>query len=293
MGQHAACRMRRAACRAPHTATPHTPHRTPAPARMRRIRSSSSHTLLMVASLRIPYQAEDLLQRLKSRRFYRNLGKPVTISTLPACASCGCDTALKDRFCASCGHSTADRCERNGCNGCNGHSTADRSRQAAREVWACAGGPRASEWERRLSMASEAACGCGCATCGCAACAASWRVSRAWHARRSRRAGHVVVPTRAGHMVVPTLSSSAALDGRHRGYRPGAPRGPFVAKGVLLDSARAKRQIVHELLPPLDSGLTSEEDRDEWKAQVRRTRVMGGVAGDGGTLDDGSDGGHA
>ena len=57
----------------------------------------------------IPLQAERLLRRLKSRRFYRPVGKALTISTLPACAHCGCDTALKDRFCASCGSSTEDR----------------------------------------------------------------------------------------------------------------------------------------------------------------------------------------
>jgi len=54
-------------------------------------------------------KAEALLQRLKSRKFYRPIAKAVTISTLPACAHCGFDTALKDRFCANCGESTASR----------------------------------------------------------------------------------------------------------------------------------------------------------------------------------------
>jgi len=54
-------------------------------------------------------RSEELLKRLKSRRFYRQVGTPVTISTLPACAHCGEDTALRDKFCSNCGRSTATR----------------------------------------------------------------------------------------------------------------------------------------------------------------------------------------
>ena len=48
--------------------------------------------------------------------------------------------------------------------------------------------------------------------------------------------------------------------------KPGAPH---VAKGVLVTSASAKQQILRELLPPLESGITSEAERHAWKKQVR------------------------
>ena len=53
--------------------------------------------------------AWDLLDRLKRRDFYKQVGKEVNIETLPACSSCGKGTAVTAKFCEKCGKSTVTR----------------------------------------------------------------------------------------------------------------------------------------------------------------------------------------
>jgi len=56
-------------------------------------------------------KANDLIQRLKERRFYRQVGPPRSIPTEPRCGSdkCGKPTHIDDRFCRECGKDTKDR----------------------------------------------------------------------------------------------------------------------------------------------------------------------------------------
>lgn len=54
-------------------------------------------------------EAKELICRLRSRRFYKQVGETVQIPTLPACTKCGKDTQFEHKFCSNCGKSTKFR----------------------------------------------------------------------------------------------------------------------------------------------------------------------------------------
>ena len=54
-------------------------------------------------------QAHELLERLKRRDFYCQVGKEISLATLPRCVRCGNETRIEAKHCSECGTSTATR----------------------------------------------------------------------------------------------------------------------------------------------------------------------------------------
>jgi hypothetical protein len=54
-------------------------------------------------------RAQSLIEALKRREFYVQLGSQITIDILPSCAGCGQKTRIEDKFCSACRASTVTR----------------------------------------------------------------------------------------------------------------------------------------------------------------------------------------